>query len=89
MGLNKDYEKKKCTKKKNEQTIYALDLRRCTDCNTKKKNPFPFPWDCIKNDLYPETNLLCNIRDMALHEQVSTIRTYISSVFPRKNKRKR
>ena len=89
MGLNKDYEKKNCATKKSEQTTYALNMRSCAKRCAEERNPFPFPWECMKNELYPETNLLCNIRNMALHEQVSTIRTYISSVFSGKKKRKK
>lgn len=89
MGVNKDYEKKNCATKKSEQTTYALNMRSCANRYTEERNPFPFPWECIKNELYPETNLLRNIRNMALHEQVSTIKTYISSVFSGKKKRKK
>ena len=95
MELNKDRGKEQnvgnlksneAAKNKKEQPVFALGL----DNNWKKENlPFLFPWNCKKDSLYPETNYLCNIKNMALHDQLNTIRTYISSVFTGKSKPKK
>jgi len=75
------------TRKKNGQPVYALDL----DNKNGKKQGLPFlsPWNCKKDHLYPETNYLRNIKDMSLHDQQNTIRTYILCVFAGKNKTKK
>ena len=96
MELNKDYgtgqevkdlDTNHVAKEKSKQPVYAL----CLDRNNRKRehHPFQFPWNCIKDFLYPETKYLCNIKKMELHDQVNTIRTYISSVFTGKNKSKK
>ncbi|MBQ3716294.1 MAG: hypothetical protein II892_12080 [Fibrobacter sp.] len=96
MGLNKDYEKgqgvnnldtNNVSKDKDKQSVYALRLNG----NNRKQehHPILFPWNCIKDYLYPETKYLCNIKKMELHDQVNTIRTYISNVFTGKNRSKK
>jgi hypothetical protein len=96
MGLNKDYGKGQgvsnldtdsVTKEKDKQSVYALS----PDGHNRKQEPHPnlFPWDCIRDFLYPETKFLCNIKKMELHDQINTIRTYISSVFTGKNRSKK
>jgi hypothetical protein len=96
MGLNKDHgigqsdsnlDSKGETKENIEQPVYALGLE-CSGAK-KEKPPFMFPWNCIKDQLYPETNYLRNIKNMAFHEQENTIRTYISCVYPNKNRRQK
>jgi hypothetical protein len=96
MGLNKKQELSQGvkdsddsnTKKAADQPVYALGINKIGN-KSKEQHPIPFPWNCIKDFLYPESNHLCNIKNMALHDQVNTIRTYISSVFTGKNKSKK
>ena len=86
-GLQQNAEKTNNTgsKEKSTQSVYALGMSN----GAKDQHPIPFPWNCIKDYLYPESNHLCNIKNMGLHEQVNIIRTYISSVFTVKNKSKK
>ena len=96
MGLNNDLgigheannlDTNGVTRKKNEKPVFALGL---DSKNGKKKGlPILSPWNCKKDHLYPETNYLRNIKDMTLHEQHNTIRTYILCVYAGKNKSKK
>ncbi len=76
------------TKDKSSQSVYSLGMNKVGN-KSKEQHPIPFPWNCIKDNLYPETNHLCNIKNMALHDQINTIRTYITNVFTGKNKSKK
>ena len=76
------------SKEPTEQPVYALNIAKI-ESKGNEPHTIPFPWDCIKDHLYPETKHLCNIRNMTLQEQISTIRTYISNVFATKKSNKR